>query len=50
MGEANAARLRLHALAYNLANVTRTLALPETVEHWPLHNIVAGSPNDYPDA
>jgi hypothetical protein len=26
-------RLQLHALAYNLANFMRTLALPEDVEH-----------------
>jgi hypothetical protein len=32
----NAARLQLHALAYNLANFMRTLALPEEVEHWSL--------------
>ncbi len=30
----NAVRLQLHALAYNLANFLRTLALPEEVEHW----------------
>jgi Transposase DDE domain group 1 len=29
-------RLQLHALAYNLANFLRTLALPEGVEHWSL--------------
>ncbi len=29
-------RLRLHALAYNLANFLRTLALPADVEHWSL--------------
>ncbi len=29
-------RLQLHALAYNLANFMRTLALPEEVEHWSL--------------
>ena len=28
--------VRLHALAYNLANFLRTLALPETVKHWSL--------------
>src|SRR5919202_2186347 len=33
---ANAVRLQLHALAYNLANFLRTLALPQTVERWPL--------------
>jgi Transposase DDE domain group 1 len=32
----NAVRLRLHALAYNLANFLRTLALPTEVEHWSL--------------
>ncbi len=31
-----AVRLQLHALAYNLANFMRTLALPEEVEHWSL--------------
>jgi DDE family transposase len=34
--KANAVRLQLHALAYNLANFLRTLALPETVERWSL--------------
>jgi Transposase DDE domain group 1 len=29
-------RLQLHALAYNLANFLRTLALPEEVDHWSL--------------
>ena len=33
---ANAVRLQLHALAYNLANFLRTLALPEAVMHWSL--------------
>ncbi len=32
----NAVRLQLHALAYNLGNFLRTLALPEVVEHWSL--------------
>jgi hypothetical protein len=32
----NAVRLQLHALAYNLGNVMRTLALPEAVEQWSL--------------
>ena len=32
----NATRLPHHALAYNLANLVRTLALPEEVEHWSL--------------
>jgi hypothetical protein len=30
----NAVRLQLHALAYNLGNFMRTLALPREVEHW----------------
>ena len=33
---ANAVRLQLHALAYNLANFLRTLALPDEVRHWSL--------------
>jgi len=32
----NAVRLQLHALAYNLANFMRTLALPKEMEHWSL--------------
>ncbi len=32
----NAVRLQLHALAYNLGNFLRTLALPQEVEHWSL--------------
>jgi hypothetical protein len=36
---ANAVRLQLHALAYNLANFMRTLALPKQVEHWSLTTI-----------
>jgi Transposase DDE domain group 1 len=35
----NAVRLQLHALAYNLANFVRTLALPEEVEHWSLTTV-----------
>jgi hypothetical protein len=31
---ANAVRLQLHALTYNLANFMRTLALPEAVAQW----------------
>ena len=34
--EANAVRLQLHALAYNLGNFMRTLALPDPVSHWSL--------------
>jgi hypothetical protein len=33
---ANAVRLQLHALAYNLANFLRTLALPQITERWSL--------------
>ncbi len=33
---ANAVRLQLHALAYNIDNFLRTLALPEAVAHWSL--------------
>jgi hypothetical protein len=33
---ANAVRLQLHALAYNLGTFLRTLALPERVERWTL--------------
>ncbi|HNY40276.1 MAG TPA: transposase, partial [Bryobacteraceae bacterium] len=35
----NAVRLQLHALAYNLANFMRTLALPEAVKHWSLTSL-----------
>ena len=34
--QANAVRLQLHALAYNLANFLRTLALPDEMERWSL--------------
>src|SRR5262249_35280193 len=34
---ANAVRLQLHALAYNLANFLRTLATPEPMSDWSLH-------------
>jgi hypothetical protein len=37
--EANAVRLQLHALAYNLSNFLRTLALPEEMESWSLTTI-----------
>ncbi len=30
----NEVRLQLHALAYDLGNFLRTLALPEAVKHW----------------
>ena len=31
--------LQLHALAYNLANFLRALALPQEVQHWSLTSI-----------
>lgn len=37
--KANAVQLQLHALAYNLGNFMRTLALPETVKHWSLTSL-----------
>jgi len=36
---ANAARLQLHALAYNLGNFMRTLTMPEAAEPWPLSSL-----------
>ena len=36
---ANAVRLQLHALAYNLANFLRTLATPEAIERWSLTSL-----------
>jgi hypothetical protein len=35
---ANAARVQLHALAYNLGNFLRTLATPEPIQDWSLTN------------
>jgi hypothetical protein len=32
-------RLQLHALAYNLANFLRTLALPDQIERWSLTSL-----------
>jgi hypothetical protein len=37
--EANAVRLQLHALAYNLGNFLRTLATPEPIRHWSLTSL-----------
>jgi len=37
--QGHAVRLQLHALAYNLANFLRTLALPQEVRHWSLTSI-----------
>jgi hypothetical protein len=34
--KANVARLQLHALAYNMANLLRTLALPDEIAQWSL--------------
>jgi len=36
---ANAVRLQLHALTYNLANFMRTLAMPKTAEPWSLTSL-----------
>jgi hypothetical protein len=36
---ANAVRLQLHALAYNLGNFLRTLAMPRTAEPWSLTSL-----------
>src|SRR6266536_870246 len=36
---ANAVRLQLHALAYNLGNFLRTLATPEVVKRWSLTSL-----------
>src|SRR5271165_2960564 len=36
---ANAVRLQLHALAYNLGNFMRTLAIPTTAEPWSLTSL-----------
>jgi hypothetical protein len=37
--EANAVRLQLHALAYNLGNFLRTLATPEPIKDWSLTSL-----------
>ena len=36
---AAAVRLQLHALAYDLANFVRTLALPKAIESWSLTSL-----------
>ena len=36
---ANAVRLQLHALAYNLGNFLRTLATPEPIQDWSLTSL-----------
>ena len=37
--DANAVRLQLHALAYNLGNFLRTLATPEAMQKWSLTSL-----------
>ena len=37
--DANAVRLQLHALAYDLANVLRTAATPRLIERWSLTSL-----------
>jgi hypothetical protein len=41
---ANAVRLQLHALAYNMANFLRTLALPDEIERWSLTTLRESRP------
>ena len=36
---ANAVRLQLHAIAYNLGNFLRTLATPEPIKEWSLTSL-----------
>jgi hypothetical protein len=36
---ANAVRLQLHVLAYNMGNFMRTLAMPKTVERWSMTSL-----------
>ncbi len=36
---ANAVRLQLHAVAYNLGNFLRTLALPDEIDKWSLTSL-----------
>jgi len=36
---ANAVRLQLHVLAYNLANLMRTLAMPDRIKDWSLNSL-----------
>ena len=42
----NAVRLQLHALAYNLANFLRSLALPQEVEQWSLTTLAREAGQD----
>ena len=43
----NEVRLQLHALAYNLGNFMRTLALPKAVEHWSLNHAQGEADQDW---
>jgi hypothetical protein len=36
---ANAVRLQLHVLAYNLGNFMRTLAMPDPIKHWSMTSL-----------
>ena len=44
---ANAVRLHLHALAYNLANSFHTLVLPDEVERWSLTTLAREGSQDW---
>ena len=44
----NQSRLQLFALAYNLGNFLRRLALPRSVKHWPLTRKKPGLPTKTP--
>jgi hypothetical protein len=43
----NAVRLQLHALAYNLRNFMRTLAMPKAVEPWSLTSLWEEADQDW---
>jgi len=44
---ANAVRLQLHALAYNLGNFLRTLATPEPIKDWSLSSLKENNHDRY---
>jgi hypothetical protein len=44
---ANAVRLQLHALAYNLGNFVRTLATPKAAEPWSLTSLQEEADQDH---
>jgi hypothetical protein len=46
---ANAVRLQLHALAYNLGNFLRTLATPEPIKDWSLTTLKEKLITDNPE-